>query len=164
MTILQIIPFAQISPMVQCGEPGGVTVNYDVRFSETERQVMIAVRGELTISGIAEYIRKTLADPRWRPGMNVLFDYRRVDVDKLSGEDIEHMADLVVAHKDEHRGSRLAMVMDNDLSFGLARMWQSQVGEAGSLEASLVTHSMSEALEWLKMARFDQSVTEERSP
>ncbi len=143
---------------------GGDNVNYDVRFSETERQVVIAVTGELTISGISEYIRKTLADPRWRPGMDVLFDYRRVDVNQLSGEDIGRMADFVVAHKDEHRGSRLAMVMDNDLSFGLARMWQSQVDEAGSLEASLVTHSMSEALEWLNMARFDRTLTDQGFP
>ncbi len=138
-------------------------MNYDVRFSDTERQVVIAVRGELTISGIAEYIRKTLADPRWRPGMDVLFDYRSVDVNQLSGDDIGHMADLVVAHQDEHRGSRLAMVMDNDLSFGLARMWQSQVGEAGSLEARLVRHSMGEEVEWLNMVKFGQSSTARES-
>lgn len=88
-------------------------------------------------------------DPRWRPGHDLLIDFREANTEALGSDDIRRLAQLIVSTQAEHRGSRLVLVLDGDLAFGLARMWQGNIGDAALLQNTHVTQSMSEAHDWL---------------
>ena len=57
-----------------------------------------------------------------RPTMNVLWDYRKGSLARVSSVDLERMVDYVTVHSEKRAGGKTAIVVSRDLESGLSRV------------------------------------------
>ena len=80
---------------------------------------------------------------------NVLWDLRKYTGPRITSRQLQHMVSYIVEHSDKRAGGRTAMVVLQDLDYGLGRMGAAiaEVSEY-SCEFALFRNS-EDALEWL---------------
>ncbi len=87
--------------------------------------VTLTCSGVLPKGSIREAFIKMLDDPAFRPGANILWDFRNI---QAVGPSEQQIIDFVTMVKENQmrRGSnyKVAMIVDNDLYHGLIRMFQ----------------------------------------
>jgi hypothetical protein len=110
--------------------------------------------GRIVVAGVvvpAEYdaaVRRVLAHPRFQPGMPLVFDLRAADLTQLSAEAFRSFA---VTNQDvaARRGrARSAIVVADDLQFGLLRMYE-VLGATQNLE-NRVFRELAAAIAWAR--------------
>jgi hypothetical protein len=111
----------------------------------------------VTASGVASGddlspLEAALADPRWRPPMHVLLDYREVDMSHLSVSAIEERVALLVDSGHRIGRCHTAVVVTRDLNFGIVRMLQAIAEQRVTYELG-VFRSFEQARDWLREAR-----------
>ena len=82
-------------------------------------------RGVLTADQIKAVSGQMLQDPEWETGWNILFDLRTA---VLSDLDYQRMRTAVAKDRSFNgrvAGAKFVIVADDDLTYGLMRMWQS---------------------------------------
>ncbi len=104
--------------------------------------------GEAVAERFGDLLDAMLAHPEWRPGMSWVHDHSQLSADPLTVEGIRAIAQICSDRKDQLGGGRCAIVVSEDLEFGLARMWSVYVDGSWNVEAS-VFRNVAEALEWL---------------
>jgi hypothetical protein len=57
-----------------------------------------------------------------RPTMNVLWDYRKGSLARVSSVDLERMVDYVSVHSEKRAGGKTAIIVSRDLESGLSRV------------------------------------------
>ncbi len=95
----------------------------------------------------ARAVEELVADPRFRPGMPILFDDYGADVRNVSVEDVKALAHHFVRLSPELGSARAAMLVSEPLTFGVARMFEQYASNA-SLTFS-VFYRREEAVRWL---------------
>ncbi len=90
-----------------------------------------------------------LADPQFRPEMNVLWDFRKgTHALEFSTDDIQNIVSMTANHIKQRGASyRLALLATKDLFFGLSKMFAAY-GDEIPIDIH-VFRSMDEALDWL---------------
>ncbi len=121
-------------------------------------ETVIDVKKNLVVHVITESFRMAdieptwkamLADPQFRPGMNVLWDFRKgTSAIEFSTSDIQNIVSMTAGHI-KQRGAqyKLALLATQDLFFGLSKMFAAY-GDEIPIEIC-VFRSMEEALDWL---------------
>lgn len=84
--------------------------------------------GVLTGSEIRARGRELFQSPDWRPGLDLVADYRPASGFDLDLSDLELMAEQDRGLAGRLEGMRCAVVMPHDLGFGLARSWEALTG------------------------------------
>jgi len=112
---------------------------------EEARLVVTRVSGVFGFADLEENRVSLLADPAFDPSYDHLFDLRAAVASAFPSEDVEK-ATRVRAFSET---SRRAVVAPQDLSFGLARMYQSHRADLST--GIHVFREMDEALEWLEL-------------
>jgi hypothetical protein len=114
------------------------------KIDKQRKLVMSKGTGVLTMTEALAHQRKLLKDPDFDPSYSQLLDVTHVtDVD-LSTEDIRRLAVTKVFSAD----SRRAILVNNDLQFGLSRMFEvfrENMGETGIR----VFRNLDDALDWV---------------
>lgn len=108
---------------------------------------IIEAHGEVQVREILADGARMIASPDWRAGMNILCDYRLI-------EDLDMDTDAIhrIVAEDERNagaldGCRCAVVAEQDLVFGLARMWE-MLSEGSNFERA-VFRDIASAMGWL---------------
>ncbi len=117
---------------------------------DTEKNLVIhtVIKG-FGLADIEPAWRAMLADPDFKSGMNVLWDFRRgVHTDQFSNADMQKIMSMTAEHI-RQRGAqyKLALLASRELYFGLSRMF-----EAYGDDIPIDIHafrSLDEALDWL---------------
>jgi hypothetical protein len=109
---------------------------------------VVQMAGEYTPADIRLAISTLFAAPRPRPVTGLVFDVRESSVlPRRTAKDIRAMA-AFLAHVGPLYGSRLALVADTDLGFGLMRMGGADVDAAGV--ETMTFRTADAALAWLR--------------
>lgn len=110
--------------------------------------VTLVCSGTLIKGSIKAAFLEMLDDPEFRPGANVLWDFRGIQAEPPREQDILMFA-AMVRENQARRGSgyKVAMIVDKDLYYGLIRMYQAYSDELPS--DVKIFRSMEEASEWL---------------
>lgn len=116
--------------------------------SETGLRMHVAT-GTLTPDELEKALLDAYRRPDYRPEGNSLCDVREAGVGGFTGEEIRHVVATVLKHRGAPPGTRTAIVVGRDLSFGLARMFAHQL-EAKSRSDVMVFRDMDEAMAWLE--------------
>ena len=118
----------------------------EYRIDKKRKIVFTVARDCLTDEELLKHRNKLIADPDFEKGMAELSDVRAVTNFNLSPSAID---DLVSADRQKHpklEGYRLALVVPDDLGYGLARMY----GIRTELNVSVgIFRDMNEATAWL---------------
>ncbi len=118
----------------------------EYRIDKKRKIVLTVARDSLSDEELLEHKNILMADPEFEKGMVELSDVRAVTHFNLSTAAID---DLVSADRQKHpklEGYRLAIVVPDDLGFGLARMY----GVRTELNVPVgIFRDMNEAMAWL---------------
>jgi hypothetical protein len=105
--------------------------------------------GVLTPDELENALLDAYRRPDYRPEGNSLCDVREAGVGAFTGEGVRRVVDTVLKHRGAPPGTRTAIVVGRDLTYGLARMFEQQL-EAESPSDVMVFRDMDEAMAWLE--------------
>ncbi len=92
--------------------------------------------------------KRMFEDPDFRPGLNVLLDLSRAELDEAKKEKTAEGAQKFGDHASRIGHIRFAVVAKSDLAFGVSRAWGAWLSSAGFVEVN-VFRDMDAARDWL---------------
>lgn len=112
--------------------------------------VVHSVLGPISIQEIQAAWAPLMKNQAYHPELNVVWHFMPGSVLSISAEDMPEMVKKVAAHIRERGSSyRLALVSDDDLNFGVSRMFE---GLAAQLPVSVsVFRELDDALAWVSV-------------
>lgn len=124
-------------------------MSYCFDWDEIPNCVIIKASGVASIKGIIAFHYEFLADPRWKPGMNILCDFRELLADHFDKNDIHSISSLVEGSSDKIGDGRMAVAQPEITSYGLTRMFEI-ITEGKTSLSIMVFRSYDEALLWIQ--------------
>lgn len=122
----------------------------EYRIDRAGGYVFVRIRGRIDDRRLLEGYRRLYSDPEWRPGLHEFVDTRGARGPDLSARALRDLADLTIQHTGGTRiPFRTAVVVERDVGFGLARMYEAF--SDGSGEDVRVFRDVAEALDWLAL-------------
>ena len=115
------------------------------RVDKALKVVFSTAAGQLSEDDLLGHQRRLRADPAFDPGHWQLYDLRDADLSRISPQCIALLAQTTLFKT----GTRRALVVGDDLAFGLARMFAAL--REGSGEHIRVFRDMGAALTWLEL-------------
>ena len=109
---------------------------------------LITTDGEGTEEGMMAFMNEIVDNPSWRPGKSILLDHRRLSVKNIQFRGIETMSEHFVTIGDALGNGKIALVMNEDIDFGIARAWEMITVDQVDMKIS-VFRSIHEATSWL---------------
>ena len=112
---------------------------------------VISITGEglLTDSEMIDCVDALRHDPALRPEMNTLSDMRRIEVGFTSAG-VEKMVEVMRATEDRRGAAKAAIVVSEDVAFGMARMFESIADFSGVHPEFRVFRDIQSAVDWLQ--------------
>jgi hypothetical protein len=123
------------------------TMRWDIRVEENRSRLTVSASGDPEIEGFKSYLEAALSHPAWRPGMPVLCDFRQLNIQKVTTNDIIR---IVLVHKQyrERTGDNpIAVVVSRQIDFGMVRIWESY--SEALFSSQNVFYTVEEAGNWL---------------
>lgn len=120
-------------------------ITYEI--DEPRAVVLTTATGILTDADILAHKSRLLHDPKFHAGMKELSDLRWIDRLDVTPEGIQAMLRHDAEHGTELHAHRMALVASEDVVYGMARMYQSQVERV--VAGVGVFRDMNEAMAWL---------------
>jgi hypothetical protein len=121
---------------------------FTIEVDKPKRLTRIVGSGKLTRHEIAESIRSYYKNPT----PYVIWDLSEATLKSVSSDQVKDLADLLNDHRKHAISGRSAIVSPEDLTYGIARMFETIVNLAGKhpLRETLSFRSGDEALAWIK--------------
>lgn len=117
-----------------------------IRFLRAIGVAVSVIDGTLSYDDLIEHRERMASHPHYDPSCKLLFDVRRVTEFAVTGNQIRAFADF--AQTGKPRFARMAMVVPDDLGYGLARVFRAYTGRHD--DSSLkIFRDAKEAWAWL---------------
>jgi hypothetical protein len=100
-----------------------MSVNY--RYLAEQKLILVCYWGEVSIAQAMAARAARAADPALRDARAVLIDGGNIEVTPITGQQATALVDLAVRQGDDVTRLPTAVVVANDLTYGLARMLES---------------------------------------
>lgn len=121
----------------------------DCRIDEEDGIVYTTLTGEVDEDEIVKALSGIITSPSYRPGLDGLVDLRGHNATQSSAA-VRRIAELMTRHHAEIGHSRAALVVSDELGFGLARMYQA-FAQDSSIETRIF-YELAEANDWLGLS------------
>ncbi|MBS1797776.1 MAG: hypothetical protein JSS81_28400 [Acidobacteria bacterium] len=99
-------------------------MNWNVTYIENENYVKVTAEGAFTLEGCIGMKEDFLARDFWRPGMNILIDYRLTTFSNLKLDVLRAASAFHEKVGKQIGNGRMAFLMKSLHDFGLARQYQ----------------------------------------
>lgn len=123
-------------------------MEWNIQFADDASRMTVRAWGMAEVPGFIAYLLAAVDHPAWRPGIPALMDFRDLDVGRLSGTDIQRLADLHAPYAEMLAQGRIAVLVARPVEFGMVRMWQAFVHHMHLAHG--VFYSLEEAEAWLE--------------
>lgn len=124
-------------------------MEYSIQIVEGVFQIKTTGTG--TLSGFLTFIEAVLTHPEWIPGTKVLVDHSDLNIKSMTFGNISEIADFCVKHANRIGNAKIALVVSDDLNYGLNRIWTSLVYKRLD-DTNNIFKSRDEALQWLSVS------------
>lgn len=124
-------------------------MNFEIQFIAKKKYFIIKTIGETSPAGIKDSLEQVFANPDWHDGARILFDNRLEILDKLTGDGVKAISNSFIQFNEKLNGSKVAVVMPQDLAYGFGRMWQMYTDIDAQFETS-VFRDIEEAIQWIE--------------
>ena len=110
--------------------------------------VEVVTHGDGDVEVFQELLNEALRHPDWKPGTPILIDHSDLNAGPLTIDGMKRLADMIHAARGELGSSCMAILVPEDLEYGLGRMWQVYVEDKwnGTCE---IFRSREDAVGWL---------------
>jgi len=93
---------------------------------QTAGVILHTVTGQLTLEAIRSSFAALIDNPRLRKNTPAIWDFRAANASQVSTDEISQIVDFFQGHIDKRAGHKVAIVVADDLGFGLSRMYEFQ--------------------------------------
>ena len=131
-------------PVSPLGKGSGEYVSAFYKIDKERRLVLSSGAGALTKEDVLGHMQRLSNDPEFDPDFSQLVDFREITAVEFGPEDVRQFAERNIYSP----SARRAIVVKDDLQFGLARMFEIHRelhGETGIR----VFRGLDEALDWI---------------
>ena len=105
--------------------------------------------GEPDASSLEAYYEKLTSHKEWNNSSKILSDETSMSYQKIKSADMQKLARITTSFKNKFKNSSIAVYVNSEYNFGMARMWQSYVDT--ELNAKVcIFRSYEAANSWLK--------------
>ena len=108
---------------------------------------VVTASGKASIDGFTKLSDALHTHPDWVPGTAVLFNLLKLDFSDLDRYGIDDLVELGIKDKQRRGAPRIAILVGDDLAYGLTNMWISLSSELQG--EARIFRLPSEALDWL---------------
>lgn len=130
-------------------------MNWSFSSIEGQNHLKVSIQGDFTLEDCVKIKEDFLSKDFWKPGLNILYDYRQTNFD--NNLTLDDLRDLGIFHesKNELIGSgRMAFLMKSPRDFGLARQYE-MITEGKVLSEIRVFLNEEKAIEWVTYGSID---------
>ena len=132
-------------------QPRFTLVGHEITWEGDPEDGCVTTWGTASIEGLDAWVQEGLSDSRYRPGMHVIIDNRRLNWGGLSPMDVHKRVELFARDAARLDSARAAVVMGTPVDYGVARMEQAYVDLEPELKIEIrIFFSIDEAREWLR--------------
>jgi hypothetical protein len=96
-------------------------MQWKVEFDEVRDFVRARQWDEFTLDDEAKFLSDIFANPHWRAGMGVLFDYRGLNIESLDTADLNTITVIFQSARRRLVDSKIALLCDSDPLFEVGR-------------------------------------------
>jgi hypothetical protein len=126
----------------------GRLVRYDIEFGGHPQEVTVSVSGFATPSEFRQLYEELAGDPRFRPGMRILLDFRELDATRLDAWEARDIGRHLAGLESRYGSASLAVVVPDTVTFGLTRL--AELSASFEQIEVLVRYTLEDALRWLE--------------
>jgi hypothetical protein len=101
-----------------------VAMHWTFEYDERANLVRVNVAGKFSLEGHSKKMDELETQDYWKPGINVLFDCREVDLSDTGFADIKALADNFVADDRLLGCSKIALLMKTITDYGRGRQFE----------------------------------------
>ena len=130
-------------------------MSFDVSIEDDSGCLLVSARGHVGDAEVFDLIERLVNDPAFPDGIDGLVDLRSVDRLDLSAEAIQRASETATDYESSFAGSRWGIVADEDLAYGISRMYELQRNP--QRYAIGVFRDMEAARSWLAESEEDPS-------
>lgn len=112
------------------------------------RFARVRVSGKPSAEGFAATANTLVSMPGWHAGMNILVDYRELDLSRLPGYEVKLFARALAPYRAQLGKGRCAVFHTMPVNFGLGRMWEAFMAQYSDLRVG-VFYTLDEAQHWV---------------
>lgn len=80
--------------------------------------------GDFSIDDLLEMVEQAAVNPKWKPGMNIIADFRELDVKGVNVAEIYKAKNLHVQNNDIAGEGKIAIILSSNLAYGFSRIYQ----------------------------------------
>jgi len=117
-------------------------------FEKSKSTRLHVVEGKISFKELADSLTNLYQDPDFDKSLNALWDLRGADVSAFSADHVRQIADLVAKEWGRNEKFRTALVVSEDFSYGMARMYELLLDSKMSSQIKIF-RNITAAREWL---------------
>lgn len=129
------------------------SVTMTVKFEREKGFIRVTPQGELSCNGIMREFEQVISHPEYSPGLPRLWDLRASSGAKLTFDDMRKLAQFVTRREAACGPSKVALVTERDLDFGLSRMYEMLSASRTPVYSVRVFRGTADAVAWLVATR-----------
>jgi hypothetical protein len=123
-------------------------MEWKARLEKRNAVLTIEASGVADVAGVKSSVKKIAGDPSLNSGKCALCDFRKLDLSKLTGSDVQQIYDFHAPLSRKNGNTPVAVVVSRSIDFGMARMWEAFAGDVYTTHK--VFYSIEEAMDWLR--------------
>ena len=123
-------------------------MKFTIEYDESLGAIVLEAAGVMSVEHSKRMIDAEVEMLQKHPGASILYNQTTSSADALTGNDIFEISEYSAKLGELLEGKKLAVVLLDDLSFGLGRMWNSFTEEKVPFEIQLF-RCKDEAAEWI---------------
>jgi len=124
-------------------------LNWTISLIEPAHYVRVSTQGDFAMEDCIRMKKEYLALDYWKPGMNILIDYRQATFSNLTLDILRMIGEFHESKNEEIGGGRMAFLMGTPRDFGFARQYE-MITEGKVLSEVCVFLEEEKALRWLR--------------
>jgi len=110
----------------------------------------VVTSGSASYKGFSDFYRALVEHEQWKAGGLIFSDHSELHAEGLSSKEVIDIANLCGEFRDSFGDAKLAIFVDRNVEYGLARMWQIYIGDNAWDVSQKLFRTKKEALAWLK--------------
>ena len=123
-------------------------MRYELKIYKDPVYAEVVGHGKATVEDFRQITQELISHAQFVCGINFLHDYRDIHTGHLTLDEVGSTANMVASHREALGDGRWALLVNNDLNFGMGRMWQ--ILASGNVDMDIdVFRDESEALSWI---------------
>ena len=114
-----------------------------------DRLFTIITEGDGDVEGIKKFLIDITSHPEWKLGYNILLDHRKLKIDQITVDGIQHVSSYVKSISSKLGNGKMALVMKREIDFGITRAWEITTEAEVDIKIC-VFREIERAIAWLK--------------